>query len=212
MRWKPSTPCRSCSTTASKRGSRQHAAPGAALAAALVVTALGFASNAPVAHAQAIELSVESGGGFLTAALTFRWNRSEELIASLRRGLESRITFTTRLYEARPPAFSFAGDRVLAEKRVTRSAFWDFLEQVFVVEEEGGGQKSYTEPSALLHGFFSLDQTFAYASSKGSAGRSRYVAARAQFEPVRLMPPLTLVGLVGAAVSVTTPWVRREVP
>jgi hypothetical protein len=181
-------------------------------AALLAGAALGLAAGAPPAHAQAIELSMESGGGFLTATLGFRWSRPEDLITSLRRGLESRITFTTRLYEVRRPAFSFAGDRVLAEKRVTRSAFWDFLDQVFVVEEEGGGQKSYADPLALLHGFFSLEQTFAYAPSNGSTGRPRYVAARAQFEPVRLMPPLTLVGLAGAAVNVTTPWVRRELP
>jgi hypothetical protein len=36
------------------------------------------------------------------------------VIDSLRKGLESRITFTTRLYERRRPAFSFAGDRLLA--------------------------------------------------------------------------------------------------
>jgi len=155
---------------------------------------------------------MRSGGGFLTAAVGFRWNRSAELLTSLHRGLESRITFTTRLYEARRPTFSFAGDRVLAEKRVTRSAFWDFLEQVYVVEEEGGGQKSYADDAALLAGFFSLEQTFAYAPAEGTGHRPRYLAARAQFEPVRLMPPLTLVGLAGAAVNLTTPWVRREVP
>jgi hypothetical protein len=39
-----------------------------------------------------------------------------------------------------------------------------------------------------------------------------YAIARAQFEPVRLMPPLTLVVLAGAAATSTTPWTRKELP
>ena len=201
MRRKPSTLCRSCSTAASRR----NRAP-------LVLALLLAAAACPPASAQAIELSVDSGGGFLNANLTFRWNRPEEVLASLRRGLESRITFVTRLYETRSPAFAFAGDRILAEKRVTRSAFWDFLDQVYVVEQEGGGQKTYSDPLELLVGFFSLQQSFAYTAAGTDPGRLRYVAARAWFEPVRLMPPLTVVGLAGAAVNTTTPWVRRELP
>jgi hypothetical protein len=164
----------------------------------------------PAARTQAIELSMAPRGGGLTTFLGFRWARTEEVVDSLRRGLESRITFTTRLYERRRPAFAFAGDRLVAERTVVRSASWDFLEQVFVVEE-GSGQKTYTDPADLIRGFFSLVETFPLSSSD-TMRRPLYVAARARFEPVRLMPPLTLVGLAGAAASVTTPWVRRDAP
>jgi hypothetical protein len=132
------------------------------------------------------------------------------VIDSLRKGLESRITFTVRLYERRRPAFSFAGDRLMSERKIVRSAFWDFLDQVFVVEE-GSRQRSYAEPEELIRGFFSLDQSLSMDMSP-VARRGLYVAARAQFEPVRLMPPLTLVGMVGAAANVATPWVRRDAP
>ena len=214
MRRKHSTRCRSFSTTVSRRSDtgRAPSLPRALclLAAALLGAALLTALPAGLS-AQAIELSMDSGGGFLTASLSFRWTRTDEVITSLRRGLESRITFTTRLYEPRRPVFSFAGDRVLAEKKVTRSAFWDFLDQVFVVEEDGTRQKTYQDPQDLIRGFFSMEETFGYAPSDASP-RPLYLAARAQFEPVRLMPPLTLIGLAGAASTITTPWVRREVP
>jgi hypothetical protein len=159
--------------------------------------------------AQAIELSTAPRGGSLMASIGFRWARTDEVIDSLRRGLESRITFTTRLYERRRPAFAFAGDRLLSERTVVRSAFWDFLDQVFVLEQEGSAQKTYTDPADLLRGFFSLEEAFNFTMSD-AVRRRLYVAARARFEPVRLMPPLTLVGLAGAAASVTTPWVRRN--
>jgi hypothetical protein len=161
--------------------------------------------------AQAIELSVAPRGGILTASLSFRWARADEVIESLRKGLESRITFTVRLYERRRPAFSFAGDRLLSERSVARSAFWDFLDRVFVLEEEGSPQKTYAEAGDFIRGFFALDEVFGY--DMAAAGRRRlYVTARAQFEPVRLMPPLTLIGLTGAATNVATPWVRRDAP
>jgi hypothetical protein len=162
-------------------------------------------------RAQAIELSVAPRGGVLTASLSFRWARAEEVIDSLRKGLESRITFTLRLYERRRPAFSFAGDRLISERTVVRSAFWDFLDRVFVVEGEDGAQKTYTDPAELLRGFFTLDEVFGFDMT-AAARRRVYVSARAQFEPVRLMPPLTLIGLTGAAANVATPWVRRDAP
>ncbi len=205
MRWRRSTPCRSSSTAGSRR-SRPVASRGSPFAAALI-TFLAFGVTG--VGSQAIELSARPQGTVIDATVSFRWDRTDEVIDSLRKGLESRITFTTRLYERRRPAFAFAGDRLVAERTIVRSAFWDFLDQVFVLEEEGRPQKTYTDPARLVGAFFSLQQRFTV--SRADAGRRRlYVTARARFEPVRLMPPLTLVGLAGAAASVTTPWVRRE--
>jgi len=203
MKQRPSTPSRSFSTVDSRKNRSRL----------LSLAALSFLLAAAPARgpAQAIELSVAPRGGILAASLSFRWARAEEVVSSLRRGLESRITFTLRLYEKRRPAFSFAGDRLIAERTVVRSAFWDFLDQVFVVEGEDGAQKTYTEPAELLRGFFAVDEVFGFDMA-AAARRRLYVSARAQFEPVRLMPPLTLIGLTGAAATVATPWVRRDAP
>jgi hypothetical protein len=203
MRRKPSTPSRSFSTVDSRRSRSRLLS--------LAVLSVLLAAAPARGPAQAIELSVAPRGGILAASLSFRWARAEEVVNSLRRGLESRITFTLRLYEKRRPAFSFAGDRLVAERTIVRSAFWDFLDQVFVVEGESGAQKTYTDPVELLRGFFSVDEVFG-VDMAAAARRRLYVSARAQFEPVRLMPPLTLIGLTGAAATVTTPWVRRDAP
>jgi len=199
MRPRPSTPFRNFSTIVSRRNR--------VLAVGLLLL-LGIAAGG---RAQTIELSIAPRGGFLAASLSFRWAGADELIDSLRKGLEARITFTTRVYEKRSPAFSFAGDRLLSERTVARSAFWDFLDQVFVVEEEGSPQKTYADTRGLLRGFFALDEVFGLDMA-AAVRRRLYVTARAQFEPVRLMPPLTLVGLAGAAANVATPWVRRDAP
>jgi len=214
MRSRRSTPCRSSSTAASRRSSARALATtvgalGAVTWAPLVLALLVL--SAPAGRAQALDLSTVSAGGSVNAAVSFRWARPDQVIDSLRRGLESRITFTVRLYERRQPAFAFAGDRQVAERTEVRSAFWDFLGQAFVLEEEGRPQSAFTDADELVRRFFSVEESFPATRAGADNGRL-YVAARARFELVRLMPPLTLVGLAGAAASVTTPWVRRDAP
>jgi hypothetical protein len=158
---------------------------------------------------QGVDLSVASPAGVLSADITFRWDRMEELVASLRQGLESRITFTARVYETRRGILP--GDRMLAERKVARSAFWDFLDDRFVVETDTGTRVSYASVDELLKGFFTLSKIPLYTRPRASQALV-YVVGRAQFEPVRLMPPLTLVSMVGRAATYTSPWVRRDAP
>jgi hypothetical protein len=204
---------RSSSTADSRRNSRRgHAA---LLAAALLAVLPALASPAPLA-AQAVALAVDrraagAAADVLAARVSFRWNRMAELVSSLRAGMESRITFTLRLYERRRGLIPFRRDKLVAEKRAERSAFWDFLDGTFVVESENGARQSFESAEDLLRGFLTLsDVTLSVVPRAGSP--AYYVRARALFEPVRLMPPLTLVGLVGRAATVTTPWAVREAP
>jgi hypothetical protein len=173
----------------------------------LVLAAAGLLAARPCG-AQSVDLSVNARGPVLYCSLLFHWPHTAELVDSLRRGLESRITFTVRLNEQRRAAI-ISRDRLIAEVVVSRSVFWDFLDGVFVVEQDGGKQWTYTDDTALLAGLFSFQEVFPYSAA--IAARPVYVSARAQFEPVRLMPPLTLVSMLGAASIVATPWIRRVV-
>lgn len=192
-------PSRSFSTTVLKK-SRAALVGGLVLLAALA---------ARPAAAQTVDLAVSAGRGGVTANVLFHWPRTPELVDSLRKGLESRITFTVRLYQKRRRGFFFSQDRLLAERVVVRSVFWDYLDGVFVVEQDGARPTTYTDPDLLIDGFFGLQQVLPYPATELDLRRAS-VSARAQFEPVRLMPPLTLVGLVGAAATVATPWARRS--
>jgi hypothetical protein len=160
---------------------------------------------------QGVDLSLSSRAGVLSADIIFRWNRMEELVSSLRQGLESRITFTARVYEKRKGILPFPGDRMLAERKVSHSAFWDFLDDRFVVETDSGARVSFASVDELLKGFFTLSK-IPLSTRSDAPQADLYVIARAQFEPVRLMPPLTLVSMVGRAATYTTPWARRNAP
>jgi len=141
---------------------------------------------------------------------------SDAVERTLRDGLESRITFTVRLYERRVGLAALFGDALLDEISVSRVAFYDALAGRFVVEQDGE-PAAYADGPSFADGFFSLRAlaldggTRTGTEEAAGRGRTRYVAARAQYDPVRLSPPLTILTLFGVAARVTTPWVRRDV-
>jgi hypothetical protein len=195
---------RSCLRDGSRRN--RDALPAVALLAAALIV-LG-ASSSP---GQTVDLSVTTRASFIVARVSFRWDRMPELASSLRAGMESRITFTVRLYAKRKRILPFTGDRLLVERSVSRSAFWDFLDGRYVVESENGARLSYAGTEELLQGFLTLAD-LVLSDVPPETHPPVYITARAQFEPVRLMPPLTLVSLMGRAATSTTPWVRRDAP
>jgi len=199
-------PSNSSFRTASRRNEARIARAGAVV----VLAALGALAGIPRAAAQSLDLAVTVRQDTVRASLSFSWNREAALISSLRDGLESRVVFTMRVYQKRTGFLPFPRDRLLAETTIARSAFWDFLDRKFVVESDDGARTAYETPNELLRAFLSVKD---YPVYRGSAPpRTRYVSARAHIEPVRLMPPLTIVSLAGTAASYTTPWKREETP
>jgi len=176
-----------------------------------LLLALLFALSAVGLACQDLELSVRRDGPLVRAAAVFRWDREEELLSTLREGLESRITFTLRAFERSAGLLSLLGDRLLAEKTVARSAYFNFLDGTYIVEESDGARAAYTDLAALLTGFFSARGVALPVPRQARRGPC-YVSARVLFEPVRLSAPLSIVSLAGAAVSHTSAWVRAEIP
>jgi hypothetical protein len=157
--------------------------------------------------APVLSVTTRDTGGGLAARLSLAWDRPEELLASLEDGLESRIVFSARLSERRPGVLALFGDRVVAQARVVRRAYRDILSQRFVIDEDGRDRRSFATVEALLAALFTVDDLrFPVPVGPGAS-----VAARVQVEPIRLMPPLSVVALAGAVVF-ATPWVRSSSP
>ena len=169
-----------------------------------------FACHPAILNGQQLELSAVGAGDAIIASSSFLWHRQAELVSTLRDGLESRITFTFRVYERKSGFLPILTDRLVAEKTIARNAYYDFLDDRFVLESDTGVRTSYKEVAKLLEAFLSLPRVSLPRCRPGRQSGC-YVAARVQFDPVRLMPPLTIVSLAGATATVTTPWARREV-
>jgi len=166
---------------------------------------------AGAAGAQALRGTVRTGDGRIRVDLVFQGDMAGATVESLQKGLEARIVYTVRLYQKSEGAFPFAGDRLISQATFRPSALWDFLDSVYVVEADGGGQTICRSTDELMASFFTARGVALYDFGT-RPHPPLYVTARAQFEPVRLMPPLTLVNLVGAATVVATPWIRIEAP
>ena len=199
------TPSKSSSRIDSKR-SRARAA---VLLAGSLFAALFLA--APPIGAQTLKGTLHSSAGHVDATLVFQWDQAAATVESLQKGLEARIVYTVRLYQKSQGLFPFGGDRVVAQATVWRTALWDFLDSVYIVEGEGGSQTVCRTTDELMASFFTARGVplYDFGTRKHPP---LYAMARAQFEPVRLMPPLTLVNLVGAASIVATPWTRIDEP
>jgi hypothetical protein len=180
-----------------------------------VALAACLAAVPAAAVAQELSLGVSAAGAAVRADLSFSAGGAQGPTASLRDGLESRITFTLRCYEHRVGLPGLLGDLMLSQRTVVRVAFYDVLDRRFVVEQDGE-RRSYADEAGFLDAFFTLrGLELAPAASRFAAARpvtSRYVAARAQYDPVRLSPPLTILTLFGVAARISTPWVRQDVP
>jgi len=181
--------------------------PGFRAPAAAVALLLLLAIDA---GGQELTLTAARTGDMVVASASFLWHRQEELTSTLRDGLESRITFTVRVYEKKSSLLPFIADRLVAEEVIARNAFYDFLDGRYVIETDTGARASYTDVAGLLADFLSLPSLL-LPRCRPWRDSGCYVAARVRFDPVRLMPPLTIVSLVGATATVTTPWVRKEV-
>jgi hypothetical protein len=160
--------------------------------------------------AQTLDLRVDAAGGTVDTHLIFHWGQSAALIKSLESGLESRISFTIRLFETRRGWLPFRRDRLVAERIISRSAYLDRLDERYVVEQDGD-RRSFATDADLLSGFLNVEDA-PFSGALLSPGRALYVVAQARFEPVLLMPPLTLVRLVGVMASVASPWMRTDLP
>jgi len=202
MKRRPLMQSRSSSKTVLRRSRPRGAFP------CLLVFLLAALAASPAA-AQSLDMGLSVRPTSIRADLWFRWNKEQELVSSLQQGMEARIVFTLRLYQRRRGVIPFLGDKLILETHVARSAFWDFLDRTFVVESDDGSRAAYPTAAELLQGFLTV-RNFPVSTVLPSSGEERYVTARARLEPVRLMPPLTIVTLAGAAASYTTPWERRD--
>lgn len=164
--------------------------------------------SSPLLAADDLDLTVNVRDGIVRADVSFHWDRERELITALRDGMESRITLTMRLYGKRAAFLPVFSNVLIAEKSLSRVAFFDFLGKRFVIESEMERKQVFDEPAEMVREFFS----WTYVSmGERPAAKHPSLAARIQFDPVHLMPPLAIVSLAGAAGTYTSPWIRREV-
>ena len=128
-----------------------------------------------------------------------------EVLSSLQEGLKSEIIFQLRLYHKNRGFFSFFGDRLILEKTITRIAYLDIFEDLFVLETEELGIRKFRRKDHFLKSFFQL-QDYRLAELSDENSSKFYVLARISLKPVRIVTPLNIISLFFRSTAITTPW------
>lgn len=148
----------------------------------------------------------------VSAALT--GVESEQIYSTFRKGLleeglKTEISYQFRLYRRYKGFFSFLGDKVIAEKKVIKTAYLDIYERVFIIEVNGEKKVLLYEEDFLRSFFKAEDVQIGRLSSRES--KEHYVLARISFSPVRLVPPLNMISLLYKKTAVVTRWTEAEI-
>ncbi len=169
-----------------------------------------LASMIACAAAAAEEVSLAVGadpsgpGSVLVTAQLVGADRPR-LLATLSEGLEATVRFELRLYKKTGGIFSLLGDRLLAQTAVARRASMDFLDDRYILLEEGGETRVHSGADDFVSDFLSVRSLrLPWPSETGT-----YLIARARLEYVRLEPPLHLVTLFRPTAALTG-WRRVE--
>jgi hypothetical protein len=142
-------------------------------------------------------------------SLSFDSPQAGEVLASLREGLKSQVTYQLRLYRRQKGLLSFLGDHLLLERRLTRTASLDLFGNRYHLFDETG-QRGFVGQEAFLEDFFSL-RDFPLGQLPAGQRSECYVLARGRLEPARIGAPLDIVRLITPLTSLSSRWVEAAI-
>lgn len=134
----------------------------------------------------------------------------EEILDSLREGMRSQVEFRVQLYRESRGFWSLFGDRLIEEYETRHLAYFDPFTRSYIITSGGAfsdNQQRYEEPEDFLDAFLSLSSTRVSLPSQEVGYRLR---GRSVVEPVRVAPPLGLMGIFLPNERYTTSWVSVE--
>jgi hypothetical protein len=132
-----------------------------------------------------------------------RGSNQDEISAALGDGLKSEIVFQFRIYRKNRGFFSFTGDVLVLEKKLTYVAYKDFFKNIYIIQNESG-YSIYSGEGEFFEQF--LKCSLFLVTLPDSPDPSDYtVLARITINPVKLEPPLHIVSLI-TSIGTTTEW------
>ncbi len=193
------------SVTCSRPSSRRNESKGIAL----VILIAALLTAGPLA-AQEARLETRLRDTTVHVTIEFESPRSEEVLASLRDGLKAEIIFQARLYRKSRGLLSFLGDRLLVETKISRTAYFDFYENRYMILRDGNLLGEYASEQEFLHSFFFLPD-LELGEIDISELEKLYVLARVRMMPVKIISPLNIITLFSSETVSTSPWLEAEI-
>ena len=171
----------------------------------LVITLLGT-----VAIAQESAIEATRLGERFSFLVEVEFAPEEEILDSLREGMRAEVEYRVQLYRESSGIWRLFGDRLVEEYESRRIAYFDPFTRSFRIDSYGAfpnGEERYDEEGAFLAAFLTLRSTPLYLPENGSDYRLR---GRTVVRPIRVAPPLGLMGLFVANNRYSSSWVSVE--
>lgn len=166
-------------------------------------------STSPLAFAFAFLFASESHGvPLLEFTFDPELEQGNEIVESLGEGHTAEVRFQIRVYRRSSGLSRLFGDRLIAEQSVLYQARRDRLNDRYVVVVDGELERSFANNDELID-FLVVLKDHQISLPAASAG-DIYLLCRVQVEPIRLVPPLTLLTFVVPGFRTTTPWLRTD--
>lgn len=134
----------------------------------------------------------------------------EEILNSLLEGMRSEVEYRIQLYRESRGLLRFFGDRLVEEYETHYVAYFDPFTRSYRIDSSGAfdsGEQVFEDPNSFLHAFLSLRSNDLRLPEMGEAYRIR---GRSIVRPVRIAPPLGLMGFFLSNNRYGTAWVSVE--
>ena len=131
-------------------------------------------------------------------------------LQSLHDGHRAEIRFELRAYQTVSGIKRLFGDRLIANSVVLYEARWNELSNLYVVQIEGStqGESFFPEDGQFIDFFFTFPATIIEIPPVDVS--TVYVLCRVRLEPIKLVPPMTLLPLMIPGFRITSPWVKLQ--
>lgn len=134
----------------------------------------------------------------------------EAILQALREGMRSEVEYRVQLYREAKGIWRFFGDRLIEEYETHYIAYFDPFTRSYRLDASGAfapDQQSFQDAGAFLDTFLSITSNPMPLPREGRQYRLR---GRAVVRPIRVAPPLGLMGIFLPSERHGTAWVSLE--
>lgn len=128
------------------------------------------------------------------------------IIESLLDGHRSEVRYEFRILRKARGVRKIFGDRLVKEEETSYVARWDALDQNFVVLMDGAAERVFENANSFLDFFLSVNNRV--ITIEETLTDDDYLVCRWRIQPVKLVPPLTLMTLVKSDLQTISNWER----
>ncbi|MFP4426883.1 MAG: DUF4390 domain-containing protein [Spirochaetaceae bacterium] len=161
-------------------------------------------------HSQESHLDAGRMGERFTFTMELAAAPEAKILEALKEGMRSEVEYRVQLYREIDGIWRFFGDRLIEEYETHHIAYFDPFTRSYKIAATGAfakGERSFEEPEAFLREFLSIRSTPVKLPLEGS---DYWIRGRAVIRPVRVAPPLGLIGVFLPNQRYGTAWTSAE--